>query len=259
MISKNSVSYWGGVASILALIIMCLIEPARKFCGLDNLSWGVYVVCLLVFLLGVFTGILIPSRPKKIELKRYRNRNEDLKRYSIVVVDDLFDDTETQESFMHQLSNYDVFCTSSVNSVKQLIGFDIIVMDIMGVSQYFTSGSTLIDDLFRLYPEKYLIAISSSNRELLNISKHVDDIVGKINATKSHEAIEDLTGKLSEKFRKAFKVLDNPQAYWDKIYSKLNGEDPARKKAMEKAFYYSILTNPSYSIIDNNDGSESID
>ena len=159
MISQQSLGLWGSIGSVLSFSVVALVDPIREAFSIQ-ISPIQYLICLAVFILGLVFGYLLFSKSYKPSIRGLRNTNEDLKRYSIVVVDDIFNRTSTKEFFNDRLSNFNVTFMSKVESARQLTGFDIIVLDIIGVSRYVGGGSAIMKELYQMCPQKYVLAIS---------------------------------------------------------------------------------------------------
>ncbi len=243
---KSNVKEYLVVAiSVLTFALTYLVPPIREYFAIEN-SFGSFLLSVVFFCLGLLVFYIFSTRSTKSEsIKRLRNRNSDLKRYSIVIVDDLFVNPRDKTLFKNHLSNYNVCLLPQVDDVRFLLGFDIIVLDIMGATSIFRDTGTILKELYQSYPQKYLMAISQSNSALDMNNRYIDASIQKKNGQKKNE---DLIDALSHKFDEVFPILDDPDAYWVQIEKKIRNESPEKKEEIRKTFTHSILGNPSYTL-----------
>lgn len=239
-------NFWGAIGSIISLltfILTFLVEPIRQFLN-EHTVLIPFVYFVIGALFAIFIFFLVNRGNGVNSIVRLRNRNSDLKRYSIVIVDDVFENQNKKIFFEKRLSNFNVCLLSEVNDVRLLTGFDIIVLDIMGATSFFKDTGSILRELYQSYPQKYLIAISQSNSALRDNKAYIDNSIQK-NSGKNRD--EDLTEALSNLFMEVFPVLDNPNEHWKSIEKKIQKEPLKRKEVAKNSFSHMVLSNPSYS------------
>lgn len=239
-------NFWGAIGSITSLltfILTFLVKPIKQFLN-EHTALTPYLYFVIGALFALFVFFLVYRGNGANSIGRLRNRNSDLKRYSIVIVDDVYENPSKKTLFQNRLSNFNVCLLSEVNDVRLLTGFDIIVLDIMGATSFFKDTGSILRELYQSYPQKYLIAISQSNSALRDNRAYIDSSIQK-NSGKNRD--EDLTEALSNLFLEVFPVLDDPNEHWKSIEKKMQKEPLKRKEVTKNSFYHMVLSNPSYS------------
>ena len=231
--------------AVLTFALTYLVPPIREFFAIEN-SLGSSILSLLFFGLGFLVCYIFSTRSGKSEsIKHLRNRNSDLKRYSIVIVDDIFVNPADHHLFSKRLSNYNICLLPQVDDVRILLGFDIIILDIVGATSIFRDTGTILKELYQTCPQKYLMAISRSNSALDDNKGYIDASIQKTNGSKKNDELID---SLSRRFDEVFPILDDPEAHWAQIEKKIRNESPEKKEEFRKTFTHSILGNPSYTL-----------
>lgn len=209
-----------------------------------------FALLLVLYFLGFLCGFLGLSKRKAqdIDLNHYINHNKDQKRYSVVLVDDMFKNQTKLNLYRDQLLNYSICFLPSVSDINMLVGFDVIILDVMGTG--FRMGirgahgdvNAYIQELFAQYPFKYIVAVSTDREKLRQqeiVANSYDTIVKQVKIDQNQKATDDVAfiEELRKSMNRSFEFLDNPPLFWESISKKI----PNKSKASQKSRYVSFL------------------
>lgn len=163
------------------------------------------------------------------------NRNERSK-IKIAIIDD------EDIPFLNSLRNsgYNIQHYRDVDNFNMLSDYQIVISDIDGVGQSFSSeyqGAYIIKELKRLYPDKYLIAMSS---KIYNLS--FTEILSNADVKINRDVKVDI---VSEKLNIAIKEISSVKNRWLRVRTQLINEhfiDLYDVWSMEQDVIKSILT-----------------
>ncbi|MEI7365899.1 hypothetical protein WCU67_22850 [Pectobacterium parmentieri] len=142
------------------------------------------------------------------------NRNERSK-IKIAIIDD------EEVPFLNSLKNsgYNIQHYRDVDNFDMLSDYKIVISDIDGVGRAFSSeyqGAYIIKELKRLYPDKYLIAMSS---KIYNLS--FTEILSNADVKINRDVNVDI---VSEKLNDAIKEISSVKNRWLRVRSQLINE-----------------------------------
>lgn len=113
-------------------------------------------------------------------------------------------------------SGFNIKKFDDVEDINHVSSYDIILCDIMGVGRKFSErlqGAYVINEIHRLYPEKYLIAYSAQTTDM-SLNKYFnfcDDVFKK----------DDDVAEWSEKLEQAVHSCSDPKDKWRKLHIRL--------------------------------------
>ncbi len=229
----------------IALIIAIILPVGTKFLTNNNIAVvvvsiiaGVSLICLVV---RIFTA---PKNPRS-----YEKNNSGLtsKRYSIVIIDDEFGDRRNtwMNDFRKFFEKYDILYLKSVNDVRLLEAFDIVILDYLKANDNRDDTDDIFKDLSNRYPEKYVIAMSTNSTKCKEIEDRGNanaNIAKPINSSGKVD-VNEWKHVIDIELEKAFHLLDKPEEYWNKIQEKMKSNqecDFARNR------YIHFLENHSF-------------
>ena len=238
----------GSVISIIPIIF--LIFPQESIWDLvikngSSLFWG---IVFGAYFLGALICYLCVSHKDKTtsservgeidDLQNHANSSTGQMRYSIVLVDDMFKNQGILNKYRDRMSNYNICFLPSVSNINMLVGFDIIILDIMGTGFRmgnrggFGDVNTYMKELFNEYPYKYIIAVSTHAEKLVDqsiVANSYCQIHKTVNVENDKTTTNDeaFISSLQESIKEAFIKLDDPVDFWqkdilDKITNKNN-------------------------------------
>lgn len=236
------ISYISGLVVSFLQIIFMIWPPKEITEWIVRHHSIIYLLIFLSILLGLFIGYFILKPQKSIKtFKGLKNYNKNLKRYSIVLVDDMFSNPSTLNDFKDKLDNYNIYILPMVNNVRSIIGFDVIILDIIGAGGILDSTKPLIKELYEIYPYKYIIALTSNPADLEDI-KSACHIVPK--PPKGKNFNNQLVSIIQKQLNEAFTLLDDPERYWEQIQNCIPEKE---KYNIKKKFEHYILDSGLYS------------
>lgn len=223
-------------------------------------AWFFFVSLFLSFGVGFALSFLVFPRIGNINsdmdfemiLKKSENHNNNQKRYSIVVVDDMFKNQSTLNKYRDNLSNYDICFLPAVLDINMLSGFDIIILDIMGTGYKMGDRGSHGDvnaymlELFKAYPYKYIIA-ASTDRERLKRQEIVGNSYETINKVvvldQNQKKIDDAVfiESIRNAISHAFDYLDHPSVFWQVMCEKAPHKT-TQETIKDRYIHYLFLT-----------------
>ena len=192
-----------------------------------------------IFLIPILSMLYLIWYKKKFkyceDLEKFKCKSLDTKRYSIVLIDD---DYKLRTRY-HVLfsSMYEIHVIDKIDCAFYVYGFDIIIFDVVKTVTFNKESCLdLIKRLKDIKPYKYVIAISSDKDKLDECKPWSDAVILKD---------DNFQKKLKEQVDNAFKILDVPKDYWDRV---LKSEYLRKEK---ESFYKSdyintIMHNPHF-------------
>ena len=206
---------------IVAMIVETVL-PVLTALLTDNITTVIVAFVIVSVLTLVFVIVLykVTRDPSKYEII---NKNKTSMRYSIAFVDnDLMDRrTRLEESFERYFHGYDILFLKTVNDARLLAAFDIVILDYLDASDNRDNTSHIFKDISKLYPEKYVVAMSINSSICSEIVKR-----GEANSTlpkpirEGKLDVEQWMKDVDREIQSAFDQLDNPKVYWNKIEEK---------------------------------------
>lgn len=223
------------IIQLTVALFVTVAAPVLTGIFTDNaVVLAVVSVVAVAVLIGVFILVYKASRdPSRYEMVR---KNITKNRYSIIVVDDEFGNRRAriEDSFRRYFHDYDILLLKSVNDIRLLEAFDIVILDYLGASDNRGDTDDIFKDIFKLYPEKYVVVMSQNSSKCKEICdrknansflpKPVED--GKV-------VVVEWEKLLQSEIDKAFKELDDPESYWSVIQER-SSTDQDRKHAQER-------------------------
>lgn len=194
-------------------------------------------------LVGLLFYIIRLKRRDESSLSGLKINNKHLKRYSVVFVDDMFCDSAALTDFKDKFDNYNILLLPYVTNIRSLIGFDVIILDIVGAGGCLGDTKPLISELHQLCPYKYIIALTS-NAGALDDIKDICHVEQKPN--RGREFNNQLADKIRRLLDEAFKTLDNPEEYWKEVEQRLT-EDRLSKEDIKTKYKHYITDSGLYS------------
>ncbi|NLI37337.1 MAG: response regulator [Bacteroidales bacterium] len=218
------------IVSLLLSFILSKINSIEIFFK-EHYSWGVFFLFCSLLIMIAALYLYFTARQTKYDLKKFSTRSTSPKRYSIVLVDD---DGNFRQRYKKLLKNYNIVILNGVDDPLILYGFDIIILDIINASSLLGHDAcTIIEDLLRLKPYAYIIAISESTDMVYKCKNElkVDCAICKKNY---------FDANLKEGIKEAFKLLDNPSQYWEHTEKKI--KDPDLSEAYKLDYVNSLVS-----------------
>lgn len=227
-------------------------EEIKNF--ISNHPRPMIIIALALFVIGYLMGFFI-ARSKRLNKKSLesgfsfyglKNVNKNLKRYSVVFVDDMFSNPASLNDFKDRFDNYNIQFLPSVSNIRLLTGFDVIILDIIGAGGVLGNTKPLIKEMFEICPYKYVIALTSNAGDLDDIKAlcHVEQKPSKQNTKRYNEELaEKIRGLLGE----AFELLDSPDDNWRVIEQGLSGST-LEKESIKRKFEHQIIDSGMYTM-----------
>lgn len=251
--------FWG-LSPIAVFTILFWIFPQSEILNfVKEKDWRFWLFVFLIYLIGYYLGFQNNKNSNgstnKMDLNNYINHSIDQKRYSVVLVDDMFKNQSTLNLYRDRFTNYNICFLPSVSDIKMLVGFDIIILDIMGTGYRmgnkgnFGDVNAYLQELFREYPYKYIVA-ASTNIGRLNQSDIVDNsyyrIPKVVNTTDNSGKIDDeyFINSIKNALLEAFNLLDDPSKFWNDISRKISNSD--NKNRVKRNYAYSLSIKGSH-------------
>lgn len=185
-------------------------------------------------------------------LQKSENHNNSQKRYSVVVVDDMFKNQSTLNKYRDNLSNYDICFLPAVLDINMLSGFDIIILDIMGTGYKMGDRGShgdvnaYMQELFNAFPFKYIIAASTDRERLRRqeiVGNSYETIAKVVVLNQNQKTIDDelFIDAIRNAISKAFNFLDHPSVFWQTICTKVP-QKTAQDAVKDRYIHYLFLT-----------------
>lgn len=208
---------------------------------------------LIILSLGGIVGLLVYIiRLRRVEtpsLSGLKINNKNLKRYSVVFVDDMFSDSAALTDFKDKFDNYNILLLPHVSNVRTLIGFDVIILDIVGAGGCLGDTKPLISELHDICPYKYVIALTS-NAGALDDIKEICHVEQKPIISTSKRDTNHFNNQLVDKVRRlldeAFKALDTPEVYWKDVEQRLP-ENILLREEIKTKYKHHVIDSGLYS------------
>lgn len=205
----------GVAASVIAAFL-------SKFLSNSDVVFGL-VVAEAVILLAVYIIYLTNKTPNP---SAFENTSTSKTRYSIVIVDDEFGNRRTRinESFRKYFDGLDIQLLKSVNDARQLEAYDVVILDILNANEMRGDTHGIFDDIHRLYPEKYVIAMSQNSSECMSLCEKEHKANSSLPKPITKEGaldIEKWKSDIQDKINQAFSELDSPKSYWNTVEKKV--------------------------------------
>lgn len=203
------------------------------------------IICNNVYVLGIISTIallllvvlMLYSMSKPLNPSSYENIEKKLKtRYSIAIIDDEFGNRKTNiiDSFRKHFVGWDILFLKSVNDARMLEAYDIVIMDIFNANEMQGDTCGIFDDIYRLYPEKYVIAMSQNGCDCGEICRNKRANASLPKPMNSGKIDTDrLKSDIKKSIDQAFNELDNPMQYWESIKARYTEKEEinfARKR-----------------------------
>lgn len=258
-IIKTSFRWFISCVIPVITIIFWICPQNKIWLHIQNRPGWFWALLLIIFILGFALSFLpFPRKSQKndaidkIDLSQFTNRNNDQKRYSVVLVDDMFKNQSTLNLYRDQLNNYNICFLPSVSDINMLVGFDVIILDVMGTG--FKMGNkgahgdinAYLRELFAKCPYKYTIAISTERERLrrddvaaFSYETIVKNIIIDNNQKRvDHDTvIESVRNSLS----RAFVLLDSPASFWENMIINKIQDKESRSRAKTNYIYHLLM------------------
>lgn len=224
---------------ILGIIASLTASFLSKWISNSNIVFGI-ITSISIILLAIYIIYLWNKSPTPSE---FENSSDARTRYSIIIVDDEFGNRRTriEESFRSYFHGLDIQFLKSVNDARVLEAYDIVVLDILKAIDIREDTQGIFDDIHRLYPEKYVIAMSQNNSECISLceEKHKANSSLPKPTTNGTVDIEKWKSEIQKKIDLAFTELDDPKTYWSSIKKRFSTNNKEVNLAYDR--YISFL------------------
>lgn len=245
LVKQQKIATWLLVMDALAVILID-IGMVTDFHGIRNHPYFLTGNLLLstlnagLFILYYYRrgARSLPGGTKGIQVSFFDNYIEDGSinrsgKFSIAFIDD---DPKIRQRDRFILEDYQQRAIlPDLQNIQLMENFDLIICDVMNVGMGIRKdkkATSVLKKIKAFYPYKYVIAISSDENCLLEVEDTVDKTMCK--------NIDSFENELEKAIEKGIQEMSVPQAYWQKIETRLKENRIPEKRIQNYKEAYAI-------------------